>query len=62
MTVELADPLFVKKVGGTHSEVGPDADTVVWADINVVVARFHRLPQRSDPFEAIQFDETGLPR
>jgi antitoxin VapB len=37
----------------------PEADP--WAGIDALVAQMHRLPTRPDAFDAVEYDEAGLP-
>lgn len=33
-----------------------------WAGFDAVIAQLHRLPPRPDAFDAIEYDEAGLPK
>ena len=37
----------------------PEADP--WSGIDAIVAQMHRIPPRPDSFEAVAYDEMGLP-
>jgi antitoxin VapB len=44
------------------SEFAVDALSDPWAGVDEIVAQLHRIPTRLDSFEAVEYDETGLPR
>ena len=44
-----------------QANVSPsDADP--WNGVDAIIAQMHRIPLRSDAFEAVAYDETGLPK
>lgn len=43
------------------AEVGAPATVDPWAGIDALLAQMHRLPDRRDAFDAVVYDERGLP-
>ncbi len=43
------------------AELGEVDAPEVWSTFDAIVAQLHRLPARADTFEAVAFDENGLP-
>jgi len=41
-------------------EIGP-AGGDRWAGLDAIVAQMHRIPPRPDAYDAVTYDETGLP-
>lgn len=44
------------------SELAADASSDPWAGVDAIVAQLHRIPPRPDAFEAVEYDDMGLPR
>jgi antitoxin VapB len=57
--VEAALDRMLAEVG---PEPAPQAKADPWHGIDEIVARLHRLNPRPDPFEAVEYDEKGLPK
>lgn len=43
------------------AELGEVDAPQVWSTFDAIVAQLHRLPPRADAFEAVAYDEFGLP-
>ena len=43
-----------------ETDATPHEDT--WAGLDAILVQLHRLPRRPDGFEAIEYDDNGLPR
>jgi len=54
--VEAAVDRMLTQVGASP------ADADLWNGIDAIVAQMHRIPPRSDAFEAVAYDEMGLPK
>jgi antitoxin VapB len=44
------------------SELAADASSDPWAGVDAIVAQLHRIPPRLDSFEAVEYDDMGLPK
>jgi antitoxin VapB len=44
------------------SEFAADSSSDPWAGIDAIVAQLHRIPPRPDNFEAVEYDDMGLPK
>ncbi len=44
------------------SEFAADSSSDPWAGIDAIVAQLHRIPPRRDSFEAVEYDDMGLPK
>jgi antitoxin VapB len=44
------------------SEYAADSSADPWAGIDAIVAQLHRIPPRHDSFEAVEYDDMGLPK
>jgi antitoxin VapB len=44
------------------SELAADASSDPWAGVDAIVAQLHRIPPRPDSFEAVEYDDMGLPK
>jgi antitoxin VapB len=43
------------------SEFAADSSSDPWAGVDAIIAQLHRIPPRSDSFEAVEYDDMGLP-
>jgi antitoxin VapB len=44
-----------------HIKAAPDASDP-WSGIDAILAQLHRIPVRPDAFDAVEYDENGLPK
>jgi antitoxin VapB len=44
------------------SEFAADPSSDPWAGIDVLIAQLHRIPVRRDSFEAVEYDDMGVPK
>jgi antitoxin VapB len=44
------------------AEAAPASSSDPWAGIDGIIAQLHRIPPRPDAFEAVEYDDAGLPR
>ncbi|OAN43926.1 hypothetical protein A6A04_08545 [Paramagnetospirillum marisnigri] len=54
--VEAALDRMLEDIGRDHPSPSP------WARFDAVLAQLHRLSPRMDGFEAVEYDDAGLPR
>jgi antitoxin VapB len=54
-TVEAAVDRMLAEVA-----TGPSSDP--WAGIDGIIAQLHCIPPRSDAYEAVEYDDAGLPK
>ncbi|MBT9559927.1 MAG: type II toxin-antitoxin system VapB family antitoxin [Myxococcales bacterium] len=43
------------------AELGDAGPADPWAGLDALLAQLHRMPVRVDAFDAVQYDENGLP-
>lgn len=44
------------------AEVATESQSDPWAGIDAIIAQLHRIPPRPDAFEAVEYDDAGLPK
>jgi antitoxin VapB len=44
------------------AEVATGSSADPWVGIDAIIAQLHRIPPRPDSFEAVEYDEAGLPK